>query len=196
MRRNACAQTNEAGVMNYNVIAYGSICRDVKVYDLPWKKSGFLYEKTQRKRRGKEPTRLNKIYNEEEEEEQEKEEEEQEEEEQEEKEKEEEQEEEKEEEKEEEQEEEKKEEKEKEEEEEQEEEKEEEEEQEEKEEQQEEEEQEEEEQEEEEEEEKKKKFDRFEGKSRRTAVRQAKFRPEHASVLYYTKHFDAFLPLS
>ncbi|KAI5753864.1 hypothetical protein M8J77_003939 [Diaphorina citri] len=25
MRRNACAQTNEAGVMNYDVIAYGSV---------------------------------------------------------------------------------------------------------------------------------------------------------------------------
>jgi hypothetical protein len=34
MRRNACAQTNEAGdagVMNYDVIAYGSVCRDVKL---------------------------------------------------------------------------------------------------------------------------------------------------------------------
>ncbi|KAI5747939.1 hypothetical protein M8J77_020150 [Diaphorina citri] len=35
MRRNACAQTNEAGVMNYDVIAYGSVCRDVKLHDLP-----------------------------------------------------------------------------------------------------------------------------------------------------------------
>ncbi|KAI5752384.1 hypothetical protein M8J77_016558 [Diaphorina citri] len=37
MRRNACAQTNEAGVMNYDVITYGSICRDVKLYDLSGK---------------------------------------------------------------------------------------------------------------------------------------------------------------
>ncbi|KAI5725887.1 hypothetical protein M8J77_021304 [Diaphorina citri] len=35
MRRNACAQTNEAGVMNYDVMAYGSVCRDVKLHDLP-----------------------------------------------------------------------------------------------------------------------------------------------------------------
>ncbi|KAI5754053.1 hypothetical protein M8J77_005384 [Diaphorina citri] len=35
MCRNACAQTNEAGVMNYDVIAYGSVCRDVKLHDLP-----------------------------------------------------------------------------------------------------------------------------------------------------------------
>jgi hypothetical protein len=35
MRRNACAHTNEAGVMNYDVIAYGSVCRDVKLHDLP-----------------------------------------------------------------------------------------------------------------------------------------------------------------
>ncbi|KAI5746739.1 hypothetical protein M8J77_006952 [Diaphorina citri] len=35
MRRNACAQTNEAGVMNYDVIAYESVCRDVKLHDLP-----------------------------------------------------------------------------------------------------------------------------------------------------------------
>ncbi|KAI5729094.1 hypothetical protein M8J77_025260 [Diaphorina citri] len=35
MRRNACAQTNEAGVMNYDVIAYESVCRDVKFHDLP-----------------------------------------------------------------------------------------------------------------------------------------------------------------
>ncbi|KAI5720115.1 hypothetical protein M8J77_002093 [Diaphorina citri] len=35
MRRNACAQTNEARVMNSNVIAYGSVCRDVKLHDLP-----------------------------------------------------------------------------------------------------------------------------------------------------------------
>ncbi|KAI5708052.1 hypothetical protein M8J77_015434 [Diaphorina citri] len=34
MRRNACAQTNKAGVMNYDVNAYGSVCRDVKLHDL------------------------------------------------------------------------------------------------------------------------------------------------------------------
>jgi hypothetical protein len=28
-------RTNKAGVMNYDVIAYGSVCRDVKVHDLP-----------------------------------------------------------------------------------------------------------------------------------------------------------------
>jgi hypothetical protein len=35
MRRDACAQTNEAGVMNSDVITYGSVCRDVKLHDLP-----------------------------------------------------------------------------------------------------------------------------------------------------------------
>jgi hypothetical protein len=36
MRRNACAQIKDAGaVMNYDVIAYRSVCRDVKLHDLP-----------------------------------------------------------------------------------------------------------------------------------------------------------------